>query len=338
MKAYVLKAEKTLTEEERPLPKCASGEALIKVTACGICRTDRKAWSIGQRDLHMPRILGHEIVGIVEAVGSDVDPELIGTRVIVHPGIFCGECVYCKDGRDQLCEKMRILGFHMDGGFAEYCLIPKEAVTGGCLIPIPNKLDDLKATLAEPIACALNMMYALNEKKKDLPDCSLLIFGGGALGFITALLWKHRGLHSEHITIVEPNKQKRELLNKHGFNGIDTEALDSLYDISINCCPDPGAFEAAIKHLRAGGSFGYFSGLTGDSAPSASALNLIHYKELRIVGSYGCALKHTKEAAKLLSKGLFWDIPIEIVVPQELNKHIKQTEKSDSVVSILKYI
>ncbi len=336
MKAYVLKAEKTLTEEDRALPKCASGEALVKVTACGICRTDRKAWSIGQRDLHMPRILGHEIVGVVEAVGSDVDSALIGTRILVHPGVFCGECEYCREGRDQLCGEMRILGFHTDGGFAEYCLIPKEAVRSGCLIPIPNMLDDLRATLAEPIACALNMMYALETTKDDFSVKRLLIFGGGALGFITALLWKHRGLRSEHITIVEPNEQKRKLLREHGFDSVDTDSLDNTYDIAINCCPDPSAFETAIKHLKAGGSFGYFSGLTGDTMPSISALNLIHYKELHIVGSYGCALKHTKEAAKLLALGLFSDIPIEIIAPKELSEHIKQSEKDNSVVSILK--
>lgn len=338
MKAYVLKAEKKLTEEDRALPTCASGEVLVKVTACGICRTDRKAWLIGQKDLHMPRILGHEIVGIVESVGTDVDTALIGMRVIIHPGVFCGECEYCKEGRDQLCEQMRILGFHTDGGFAEYCLIPEEAVKSGCLIPISKELDDLPATLAEPIACALNMMYTLMTTMNALNDKRLLIFGGGSLGFITALLWKDKGIRSEHIVLVEPNVRKRKLLSDHGFQSIDINDIDSTYDITINCCPDPFALETAIKYLKAGGSFGYFSGLTGDSTLSISTLNLIHYKELHIVGSYGCALKHTKEAAKLLERGLFSDIPIEVIEPKDLSEHIQQTEKENSVVSILKFL
>ena len=155
MKAYVLTQRETLCEQNRPIPQPDKGEVVIRLERCGICRTDRKAYHTGQRDLHMPRVLGHEIAGTIVSVDSTVNTYQKGMRVAVHPGIFCGTCETCMTGKDQLCEAMQILGFHLDGGFQEYCLIPATGVKQGVILPLPDSLSFAKAVLAEPTLTVL---------------------------------------------------------------------------------------------------------------------------------------------------------------------------------------
>lgn len=131
MNTLILTEKQKLREETRVLPQPELGEVIIEVAYCGICRTDRKCFRIGQRDLHMPRVLGHEFSGIVAQVGVGVTDLAVGDRVGVYPGLGCGSCEDCLQGNDQRCASMKIIGFHLDGGFSRYCRISAEGVRGG---------------------------------------------------------------------------------------------------------------------------------------------------------------------------------------------------------------
>ena len=155
---------------ELPAPEPAPGEALIRVSVTGLCRTDLKVIRHGHRDLTLQRVPGEEVVG--EVVGLGPPPELqaavgsglegvvapahrvaVGDRVYVYPGVWCGECPSCRRDAENLCRQMRIMGFHRDGGFAEYVAAPLQS-----LIPVPDGLSDEKAVFAEPLSCCLNAL------------------------------------------------------------------------------------------------------------------------------------------------------------------------------------
>ena len=158
MQAAVLEGVQKLFIKQKEIPRCKAGEVLLQVKACSICRTDLKCYELGHRDLKLPRVLGHEIAGIVVETGSGVDKYKKGDRVQVSPG-SCGHCEFCLQGRDNLCRRLKIMGFNYDGGFAEYLLVPAEAVLAAEHDPAPSCYEE--ASMTEPLACSLNMQEAL---------------------------------------------------------------------------------------------------------------------------------------------------------------------------------
>jgi L-iditol 2-dehydrogenase len=130
MKAVVVEQIGDFRLADIPCPEPGAGEMLIKTAVTGLCRTDLKIIEVGHRDLVLPRVPGEEVVGTVCAVGPDVDSEYMGQRVYVYPGTSCGHCKPCQQGAGNLCSGMQIMGFHRDGGFADYVAAPVESIIG----------------------------------------------------------------------------------------------------------------------------------------------------------------------------------------------------------------
>jgi L-iditol 2-dehydrogenase len=277
--------------------RCDRGEIIVRTAVCGVCRTDRKAYGMGQRDLSMPRVLGHEIAGTVSEIGEGVTRCRAGDRVVVHPGLFCGECEECSSGLDQLCGKMRILGFHEDGGFQEFVRIPRGGAERGIALPIPEGLPFSRAVLAEPLACAINMAESMCPDRGD----RLLVIGAGALGLLTAKLWRSLGV--DDITLTDSNEAKTVRAEGLGFAArlASGGAWREEYSAAVTCCPGGDAFGAAAAALRKRGRLGFFSGLTGASL-EVKTVNLVHYHELRVFGAYGCSIGNTRRALALLDE------------------------------------
>ncbi len=260
------------------------GCVLIKVLCCAVCRTDAKMWQQGHRDLLLPRVLGHEIAGVDESCGK---------IYTVWPGQACGNCSYCQSGRENLCEEMKIIGFHSDGGFARYVLVPKES-----LIPAPSGLPPELITFAEPVGCVINALSLLRPMSGE----RAIIYGGGVVGMIAALILQHRGCT---VTVVEQSQEKiAKLTNLAVKNGIeickDTMAAD--FDLAMNCCASHVAFSLCITKLKKGGRLGFFSGLSKNEEIDTNLLNLIHYKELVVLGSYGPKKADMVEALNICSQ------------------------------------
>jgi nicotinate-nucleotide--dimethylbenzimidazole phosphoribosyltransferase len=260
---------------ELPVPN--SGLIPLKVRYCAICRTDAKMWSEGHRDLVLPRVPGHEVV---------VEDET-GQRYTVWPGRNCGKCIYCLRGRENLCDEMKIMGFHHDGGFSDTLAAPPET-----LIPVPDNLASPVASFTEPVGCVFNALEHLHLHG----DERAIIYGGGTMGLIAALVLKQRGVVP---LIVEKDARKiaksGELLSAAGIEcGKDT--TDSEFDIAINACPAPTAFSLCLTKLAKGGRLAFFSGLTKNEYLDTDLVNLIHYKETEIVGSYGLTKGHMRDA------------------------------------------
>ena len=192
MKAIVVKEKGRFECVERPMPKPGGGEVLVEVGVAGLCRTDLKLIEQGHRDLILPRVPGEEVVGYVRAVGKGVDESWIKKRVYLYPGTSCGHCRSCRHGAGNLCVSMRIMGFHRDGGFADYVVAPES-----CLIAVPERLDFDAAVFAEPLSCCLNAIERADPQSGD----RALLFGAGPAGTLLArLLTFLRGV----VTIVVP--------------------------------------------------------------------------------------------------------------------------------------
>src|SRR5690242_12506332 len=136
-----------LQASERPDPRPGPGQVLIRVHACGVCRTDLHLVD-GELPDPAPRVVpGHEIVGTVQALGEGVHGVAAGTRVgVPWLGFTCGHCAYCVSGRENLCEQARFTGYQIDGGYAEYTVADARYV-----FPLPASYDDVHAA---PLLCA----------------------------------------------------------------------------------------------------------------------------------------------------------------------------------------
>ncbi|MEZ4524727.1 MAG: alcohol dehydrogenase catalytic domain-containing protein [Desulfobacterales bacterium] len=281
---YALQLEKIglLKEKEIPIPKPGPGEVLLRVMHCAVCRTDAKMWKQGQRDLVLPRVLGHEICGIL--------PES-GKRFAVWPGNSCGCCAFCQSGQENLCLHMQILGFHKDGGFAEYAAVQEKS-----LIPVPDGLPSELACLAEPLGCTLNAMEQSGVKENQ----KVLIYGAGPVGLMAGISARYLGA----VPFVMEIRPERTALSK-AFReqiGMDVCGNEMKFDIAVNAAPSTDTFAHGLSRLRAGGSFCLFSGLTDGKEISSVQLNEIHYRQLQICGAYGCTKKQMETALNILTE------------------------------------
>lgn len=339
METAILQEEKTLVLEEKPEPKPEQGEVVIATAYTGVCRTDRKCYHMGQRDLAMPRVLGHEITGIVQAVGTGVTEYKIGDRVQVHPGIGCGHCHHCLKGNDHLCAEMQIIGFHLDGGFSEYLTIPAQGVERGIIQKVDSDLPLKTAVLCEPLACAVNM-----ESRLDFRGKKILIVGGGVLGLLMAKLAQVKGC--EDVLILEKDLYKVKIALEMGIKALphdtETEKIKELWprgaDIAVPCCPQNEGFRRCLELLTTRGKLGFFSGLTAEDALSRDSLNLLHYKELSLYGSYGCSLKNAQDALELLKnhKDKF-KLPTQYISLEELEGVLKNWEVEENICYTVKF-
>ena len=174
MRAMVLNAPgQPLQRQERALPEPGPRQLLIRVLACGVCRTDLHLLDGELPQALLPRVPGHEIVGEVTEVGPQVDPGWIGRRVgVPWLGWTCGECAFCLAGRENLCDQAQFTGCHLDGGYAEYTL----ADSRFCF-PIPDALSDIQAA---PLLCAGLIGFRALRMAQGAQHLGLYGFGAAA--------------------------------------------------------------------------------------------------------------------------------------------------------------
>lgn len=163
----------SLVQIEMPVQAPGPNQILVKVRACGVCRTDLHLVDREIAGGNTPIIPGHEIVGVVVDRGRGVESLSIGQRVgIPWLGYTCGQCVYCTSGRENLCDGARFTGFHIDGGFAEYAVADADF----CL-PLPDQYDDAHAA---PLLCAGLIGYRALLKAGDARRLGIYGFGAAA--------------------------------------------------------------------------------------------------------------------------------------------------------------
>lgn len=178
MKASVLRRfHAPLSIEEKPIPVCGPGEALVKIMASGLCLTDCHIQEGIIQSVQLPYTPGHEMAGVVAALGEGVPEGVlhIGQHVVCGIDITCGECSLCRMGRENLCRKRIRVGFERDGSHAEYAVVPYTN-----LFPIADHIPfDQAAIIPDAVAC---MWHAIKDQGQVSAGCRTLMYGCGALG------------------------------------------------------------------------------------------------------------------------------------------------------------
>lgn len=174
MRAAVLDASGSpLQSRALPVPEPEPGQVLVRVAACGVCRTDLHVRDGELSNPKLPLVLGHEVAGRVEAAGEETDGPAVGERVgVPWLGWTCGECGYCRSGRENLCERARFTGYTLDGGYAEYLV----ADARYCF-PIPDRYGDVEAA---PLLCAGLIGYRSYRMAGGAGRLGLYGFGAAA--------------------------------------------------------------------------------------------------------------------------------------------------------------
>lgn len=276
MRASVMTGVRTLSIENRPVPKPAREEVLIEVAAVGVCGSDvhyYREGRIGDFVVDDPMILGHELSGRIAAVGESVDAGRIGQRVAVEPQHPCRRCAQCMAGRYNLCPQMKFYATPpVDGAFCRYVTIDADFAH-----PVPDSVSDEAAALLEPLSVAVATM----RKAGIVPGSSILIAGAGPIGIITAQA--ARAFGAARIVVSDPVESRRERAKEFGATEVidpmnqDVAALDPQVDVFVDAS---GAVPAVQSGIRAVGPAGrvVLVGMGADNYP----LPVSHIQNLEI--------------------------------------------------------
>ncbi len=309
MKAAVLKGIENLEMEDISRPTPSPQEILIKVKACSICGTDIRVYHHGHKHMRFPRITGHELSGEIVEIGKRVEGHKLGEKVAIAPAIPCGRCYYCRRGMQSMCINLTAIGYHYDGGFAEFMVVPEDAVRNGCVNTIPSELSFEEAALAEPLACAINGQQL---SQIDLGN-TVVVVGAGPLGCIHLQLAKAKG--ASRTILVELSRERIDFAKKFAFPDIvinpssenaiqrikeETEGRGA--DRIIVSCPSGKAQEESLSMVAPRGIINFFGGLPLDNPFIKFNSNLIHYGEFYVVGTHGSAPYHNELALSLISQ------------------------------------
>lgn len=212
---------KPLELQEIPIPEIGGREVLVRVRAAGICHSDAH-YRAGRSAMgRMPITLGHEIAGIVEKIGAQVTNVSAGDRVCLHYNITCGDCHHCSTGSDQFCDTVKMLGHHVDGGYAEFIAVPARNA-----IRLPDEIPfEEGATLMCASATALHALHKGRVKAGE----TVAVFGVGGLGVSAIQLAKAMG--AVKVYAVDIQQDKLDLASEYEATPIDASRVDAVEEI-----------------------------------------------------------------------------------------------------------
>jgi len=212
---------KPLEMQEVQMPEFGEKDILVRVRAAGICHSDAH-YRAGRSAMgQMPITLGHEVAGIVERVGAQVSDVRAGDRVCLHYNISCGDCDYCKMGHEQFCHTVKMLGHHVDGGYAEYIVVPARNA-----IPLPEEIPfEQGATL---MCASATAFHALGKGRVKAGE-TVAVFGVGGLGLSAIQLAKAMG--AVEVYAVDIQQDKLELASEYSAIPIDASRVDAVEEI-----------------------------------------------------------------------------------------------------------
>ena len=266
MRVAVLQRAHELRIEERPVPKPGPGEALVRVTAVGVCGSDVHYWhkgAIGPFIVRGPLVLGHECAGEVAALGPGVTGLAVGERVAMEPGIPCGACRLCREGRYNLCPDVRFWATPpYDGSFAEYVVHP-----AAYCFRLPAGVSDEAGALIEPLSTGV----AAARRGRIGPGSRVLVTGLGPIGLVNVMAAYAAGAGKVYGS--DPVAFRRAAAAGLGAETLPAAdasewlraATDGGVDVAVDCSGAPPALELCCTAVRPGGTM-VLIGLGGDRA------------------------------------------------------------------------
>jgi L-iditol 2-dehydrogenase len=297
MKALRYHAPGDVRVEDLEIPTIGPGELKLRVRNCSTCGTDVKIFRFGHHHIRPPRTMGHEIAGEISEIGDGVSGFAVGDRVQVIAAIPDGTCEVCQKGWMTVCPNQESMGYHYDGGFAEFMVVPAKVLAVDGVNRLPDGVSFAEASVAEPLACVLNGQELVNVHDDDV-----------------VVVARARG--AAQVFLVDINRSRLEASAAHvhpdeWICGEDTDVVDAVAkltdgrgaDVIITAAASATAQEQAIVMAARRGRISFFGGLPKDAPIISCDSNLVHYRELSVFGANGSSPRHNREALELIGSG-----------------------------------
>ncbi len=322
MRAMML--ERQVSAEENPLrlldipvPVPGEGELRVRVHACGLCRTDLH---IAEGDLKLrksPVVPGHQIVGVVDAVGARVRQIREGDRVgVAWVYSTCGECAYCCKGLENLCERGRFTGWDADGGYAEAMIVPESFA-----YPLPANFSDLEVA---PLLCAGIVGYRSFRLSHAQPGDRVGLYGFGASAHIVLQVARHHGCEVYVFTRSDGHRQLARRMGAAWVGGAEETPPEKL-DAAIIFAPVGSLVLDALRVLRKGGTVS-LADITMTPIPSIDYDRLLYHE--RIIRSVANATREDAREFLQLAAQIPVRTEIETFPLEQANDALRALKKS----------
>jgi L-iditol 2-dehydrogenase len=281
VKAAILHGPRDLRVESARTPDPGPDEVLVRVSVAGLCGTDYRIWT-GDRPVDYPRVLGHEFVGVIEALGPSVDRLALGDRVVVEPNYSCGVCPLCREGNRNLCLARTAVGIDVDGCFAELARVPVR-----CCWAAPETVADDDLLMTEPLAVVVRAVGRAAVK----PGETAAVLGGGTLGLLALQVLRGRGAR---VLVVSRSSRRFTLARELGAeatHAVDDGPLEQAardfsrregVDLVVETAGSAEAVAHALAVVRPGGRV-VLTGLPHE--PTPVAFFSVVRREVTITGS-----------------------------------------------------
>ncbi|HEV7189431.1 MAG TPA: zinc-binding dehydrogenase, partial [Blastococcus sp.] len=268
------------------------------------------------------RTMGHEVAGEVVEVGADVSGWSAGDRVQVIAAVPDGECYECRKGWMAVCQNQTSIGYQYDGGFAEYMIVPPQVLKVDGLNRIPDGIGFDEASVAEPFACAINAQELISVGDGD----TVVVFGAGPIGCIHIRLARANG--ASRVFLIDVNAERLKMSADavqpdEVINGSEVDVVERVKeltggrgaDVVITATAANIAQEQAIAMAARRGRISFFGGLPKTNPYITCDSNLVHYRELMIMGANGSAPEHNKRALEYIASG---KVPVKDLITARL--------------------
>jgi L-iditol 2-dehydrogenase len=281
MKAARLHGPRDLRVERSSSPTAAAHEVLVRVGVAGLCGTDHRIWT-GDRPVTYPRVMGHEFVGRVEAVGDGVTRVAVGDRVAVEPNYSCGTCPLCREGNRNLCLSRTAIGIDVDGCLAELVRVPAR-----CCWPAPAEVGDEELMLTEPLAVVVRAAARSGARAGE----TAAVVGGGTLGLLALQVLRARGAR---VLCIGRSGRRFELARQLGAEAVHATSQGPLRRVAekfsgregVDCVIETAGTPEAVNHaldlVRPGGRI-VLTGLPHEATP-VTFFSVVR-REVTITGS-----------------------------------------------------
>ncbi len=303
MRAAVLHGKENIRVETVTPPSLKPGEARIQIEAALTCGTDLKVFKRGYhaRMLIPPTLFGHEFAGVISELAPGVTGWRVGERVAVANSAPCGQCFYCRNRQENLCDDLLFL----NGAYAKSIVVPARLVQKN-LLRLKPETDFCDAALVEPLACVVQGI----EDSRLCPGQRVLVIGAGPIGLMFVALARHLGCR---VTVAGRGKKRLEIAQRLGaelvLNVSEQSGLvaaippGSAFDVVIEAVGKPETWEAAVRLVRKGGTVNFFGGCPSGTTVSLDTA-LIHYSNLTLLASFHHTPRTVRRALQFIEAGV----------------------------------
>jgi L-iditol 2-dehydrogenase len=312
MKAAVYEGKEQVNIRDVAEPTLEDGDLLVEVDACSICGTDLRTYRHGDKKIIPPRILGHEFCGRVVESRAAAANVVAGDRVVMYIVILHQSDRYSEMGRANLSGHRTTMSYHHDGAFAPLMKVPAIAVRQGNMFKVTNDIPSIEMSLAEPLGCVMNAHSQFDVGPGD----TVAVIGAGPIGMMHAMVSRHRG--AQKVWVLDVNPARLEMAKRFDIDGTVLVKSDGSHrdevarltegfgaDVVVSAVSAASAVADSFEIAGKAGRVCLFAGLPKSNPTATVDINHIHYKELRVSGSYSEKKSDFQASFALLNSGRF---------------------------------